>query len=213
MWKLITFVLLVILNTPTIYSQDFEGVINYLIIYNGINMNNTSYAEIYCKNKNLKTIFINDENGNGSRYTISISGQNYFVDNINRLIKLEITTDSDEIKNSGLKHLKKLKKTEKILGYQCIGYGYKKNSKYMNTETEFLITDSISANYTMAFMIKDLGIVLKRVDKLKNGNLTILATHIISKKLDDKIFELPDYPIEKVDFNNLAEPYLQIQDK
>jgi hypothetical protein len=181
-------------------AQLFQGKIDYK--YTGINkniiINKTKFIkDSRCKYKSQ----IN--NMESSTYSIII-GDKLFIINDNKRNILQDTSFSI-IAESGLI---KLKKEESILGYKCSVYKKKDGTASNKNVVYWIVAKSLSTNVKDPNIAINGKIILKTILKTEKGTYVNEAVEIIPMKLDDKLFELPDYPIKKVDMSKMAIPLL-----
>ena len=193
-----TLLILLIVFT-SLSAQTFEGKIIY--------KNKLKYATI------ISTLFIKGDscrvkrsinNSEVHRYTLVINNQSYIVDeNTHNILK----DTSNSILANNL-DLIELKKKETIQGYDCSIY--KENKKAVNDKNGIYLSvaNSLFTNIKITSLAVNGKIILKSILKTSDYEYINEAVEVLPMKLDNSLFELPNYPIRKVNMENMAMPLL-----
>lgn len=184
----------------SISAQSFEGEIKYEHSYEG----HIIIAEAFIKENKCKTQRYVD-GIRLSTHSLSLGRDWYSISGAQELIKKnKYKTVNEQIK------LIKGKKKGLILGYTCTVYKEKRDTPYGKDIMIYYLADSLKAyNQNGLQYIRNGRIVLKRIQKTERGIYEDEAIEIKEMKLDDKLFELPDYPIIEVDFEKLSKQYIK----
>ena len=199
MYKIILLVgFSVLINT--VNAQTFEGKIQYISLY----LDHKTIANVFIKDNKCRTKrYLDDIPLTG--YTMNLGSNWYRISDLQELIKNEKTK-----KVNGNIKLMKNKNKELILGYTCTLYKEKRNTPYGKDIMIYYIADSLKANnQNGSGNVRNGRIVLKSIQKIEGGTYETEAIDIKEMKLDDKFFELPDYPIKEVDFEKLSKQYVR----
>jgi hypothetical protein len=192
------------------YAQKFEGKIVYV---SQISTKNQISPDIYdtltilIKGKNCKfwhssPIF--------SSIIYNLDKKQFYVDERFKKIKFDISDTLGALEERKISKLSQTKYKEKIKKYQCQKYILNETTNLGKEYTEFWITSKWLVDISCShFLMKDIGISLKYVGNYPSGKMVIVVSEIVPMILDDKIFELPSYPIEKVDMSKLAKAYIK----
>lgn len=190
-----------------INAQNFEGRIDYLFLNKPTSTSINFFEEFYIKNDKAKTQrYLNEIKFNG--YSLNIKNSYYNVNVLEE--KIGKNFKSLSINNIQKKdvNLKKLNKKEIILGYNCTIYKENRNTIFGKDIVFYSIADSLKADKSNGSRnVKNGRIVLKHIQKTDGGTYEVEAIEVKEMKLDDKLFELPDYPIKEVDFEKLSKQY------
>ncbi|MBN1251318.1 MAG: hypothetical protein JXR51_16125 [Bacteroidales bacterium] len=194
MVKCISVLLPMFLFSVLIKAQTFEGLIQYQSRQQGHIMT----SEYFIKNSKSKIqLYLDDIAFSG--YSLNLGSDLYNISELNKLIK----KSKNKIVKGNIK-LMKNKKKELILGYTCTLYEEERDTPYGNII--YYISDSLKANnQNGSKRVRNGRIVLKSVQ----STYEVEAIEIKKMKLEDKLFELPDYPIEEVDFEKLTKQYVR----
>ncbi|MBN1251320.1 MAG: hypothetical protein JXR51_16115 [Bacteroidales bacterium] len=213
--KKFIFIILIHIGYNIILSaQFFEGKIDYTEINAKENLleenkNAKEKSTFFIKDTKIKNVKIGGVFFDSTRYNLLFGVKWYIINDENRLIIQDISYDTivPNLKSLSNK-LTQFRKKEYVLGYVCTKYELIKNESSNEYKVYLWIADSLKTKNTYGdFMIKDLGIALKILYKFKTADKLMIATNIQESKLEDYIFELPDYPIKKVNMKNLARRY------
>ncbi len=115
------------------------------------------------------------------------------IDTIKKIYKIVLIKVKDEDYDTyslgkTAKYKNKKRKNQKILGYNCKHYYYKKsNSRY-----DFWITDSILPKINgFGYFVKDRGIILRSIFETRSRVIIEEAVSIKSKKINPELFKIP----------------------
>ncbi len=198
MIKLISIILPIFFFSITISAQSFEGKIQYIRFAN----DHIFVNDVFIKGHKCKTqLYIDDIKI--PIYSLLLGSVRFNISDLKELIKKQ--------KNKTVKGNIKLmrnRKKELILGYTCRLYKEKRDTPYGKDIMIYYIADSLKANnQNEALYVRNGRLVLKFVQKTERGIYENEAIEIKEMKLDDKFFELPDYPIKEVDFEKISKQY------
>ncbi|MEI6853632.1 MAG: hypothetical protein WCL06_12345 [Bacteroidota bacterium] len=206
----ITHLLLFLLIPLCAISQNghFEGVIHYKFKWEatdpGIYLKSYksffgTASVVYIQPGRYKQVYLNTKGLEFVQYDYRINFY-YF-----KLFGKDTIFYNDCIENKINYRLAKTGFEKKVLGYQCkqlLVIGDNDVSEYYYTEA-LPVDPAYYTNHKMAaydqITEQTRSVYLMNVSSFKGIKITTIARHISQKKLEDKIFELPDFPLKKKD--------------
>jgi hypothetical protein len=206
-------VLMLLLLSLSIVSnaQNFEGKIVYVSQMSGKKQSSQAFCDtltIFIKGNNCKSGHSNPIFSSNTSYVLE--NKQFYVDERFKKIKFDISDTLGILREKKTDNLLQTKYKEKIKSYQCQKYILEEKNMQGKEYTEFWITNKWTVDQSYSYyLMKGIGIALKVVGDYPSGKMVQIATEITPMKLDDKLFELPDYPIERVDMSKLAKAYLK----
>jgi hypothetical protein len=204
---------LCILETPIIFSQEFEGMLTYVTVFTpkfeyGMTQNRNYTFYILYKQKKIKILkpFLR---GNS---LILDEEAYYYLDNQD-ILAHHTGFKADKNRMDSLPYFaRKTKYKKKILGYDCEKYEVEPDFFGSDYESfEIWTNDSLKIGQTSFALLyyKDIGLVFKSIQKFTKFTVYTNLIGIKPMKLDDGIFELPDYPINDIDMREMVKAVMR----
>jgi hypothetical protein len=195
-------------------AQKFEGKIKYIEqTQNNGQFLKTSYdtVSLWVKDNKIKifnTLFPDNE-------VYVLNKKVYYVNTHQEKIKCDISSDSAfKLIEKRNRSLLQTRYKETILSYPCQKFSLKERTNLGTEFYDFWISDKWSVGQSWSYYVmENIGIVLKFSINIQNGNVYSIASEIVPMKLDDKQFELPNYPIVEVDMARLTGAYIHEKEK
>ncbi len=198
-------------------AQSFEGkIIIKTEFYK--NIPNTNISENQASTIDTSVFYIQNDKFRSSSltfnkfsYTIQLHNKNYFVEEKSKTIIYDTGSDSTIKIFNNLSHsLKQKRSKKKIIGYPCVEYDFIIKSKIDGKLSKSAwISNSLQFEQSyFEFFIKDIGLVIRSISKFKSGIAYQDVIEVLPMKLDTKIFELPNYPVEEVDMAKKAKAFI-----
>lgn len=213
-FKLFAIYVVILLSVANLKAQSFEGKLVYSVQYISKNLANgivTDTTILYVKGNKVKTTRTINPSAeayllNGIFYDVIIAAEKILQDTSSLTVG-EILTQRASL-------LSERKNKKKILGFKCKQYSMiqKTRSGFDNYIT-FWITDKWDVVNSDMYMFKDIGVVVKQIENAKNVTIIHKLIKINETKLNDSIFQLPDYPIIKTDMRRVTEQLIKSSDK
>lgn len=190
-------------------AQKFEGKIVYVVKYNykdptKVHFNFTDTVILFIKDGMLiKTNSRLSEN----RFFI-LMNKSFYVNDFTRHIKKDTSETIQDLEQLN-SNLLQTKYKENINGYECIRFDLKEKTNSGINYSSFWITNKWELELSIgSFIFKELGISIKSKGNFPNCIVEINAIEISPIQLEDKFFELPDYPIHQVNMKNLSKKFV-----
>lgn len=203
--KVLILSLLLAANHLLVISQNFEGSIIYKMNmkYNNISNRSLIYRKVLIKDNNyLSEMYIDKMEADS--YTLRIDKNIYFINDLSGIITKDISKRNELYPN-----FKKSKKKVTLLGYNCTVYHGIRNTRWGKDTTYLSVADSLFTNIEKSPFVYDGRVILRSYQLIEGGYVLREAVEIKKKELEDYLFELPNYPIEKKDMSKLTQQYLK----
>jgi hypothetical protein len=213
--RFIIFFLLLFFFSPLIFSQEFEGILTYK---NEFYPRIPNYGIQNNGQKSIDTVFLFYKEGKIKilmpflhGMILCLGDEEYYVFQKELVRHAGYKNDLEKLDSISF-YIKKTRHKEKVLRYECEKYevlpdyygdGYESISFW---STNLLKLGKINVNN---YYFKDFGVVFKSIMKFEAGIHIEQLIDIKQTGLDNKIFELPDYPIREVDMNKLSKQYVK----
>jgi hypothetical protein len=190
-------------------GQSFEGIIKYedQFISNKLDKpNRTDTLTLYIKNGKLRS-----QLGNNGRFVLLINDSSYFVNHSYSSITKDISYSPNRVgENEKFQSVRQSGEKEKIAGYTCKKYKRIRDINGIEEISSLWIADSLKTSLNFGYeLYKDYGIALKVVLKFDIGTNITTVVMVKPTILDDKLFDLPDYPIKAVNMEKLSNQYIK----